>query len=193
MSPFSGPVTPESTALNNLTAQVKRVADHLEQTADAPLRQQLAILIGRWQEVAEAYKPDDMDDDGDDVARRYQHYRHIYQRNMRDLRTVLDTGRMPCGLMTDAERANGDCGQAHADEEEPTPAPAGWRPIVAGHLAEMLLDGEPSEALKAVQGWARGIAFELDRVGLNIDADIEKRRMRLAPGTPSVIASEPPF
>jgi ribosomal protein S15P/S13E len=176
-----------------LTKQVARIADHLENTAaDAPLRTQLATLIERWEEVAEAYKPK-ADEPSDDITARYANYRLIYLRNIRDLQTVLDTGRMPCGLMTATERANGDCGHVHADEEEPTPGPADWRPIVVGHLAEMLLDGEPSEALKAVQGWARGIAFELDRVGLNIDADIEKRRIQLAPGTPPVTASEPPF
>jgi hypothetical protein len=77
----------------------------------------LDTLLDRWQEVADAYKPADMGGEWDDTTRRYQHYRHTYQRTIRDLRHVLDTGRIPCGLMTDTERANGDCGIKHQDEE----------------------------------------------------------------------------
>jgi hypothetical protein len=64
-----------------------------------------------------------------------------------------------------------------------------WRPIVAGHLAEMLLDGTSDEVRK----WARGIAFELQRVGIGLDEAIEARVQQLAPGTPPVQASRFPF
>lgn len=61
--------------------------------------------------------------------------------------------------------------------------------VVAGHLAEMLLDGSSN----AVRSWARGIAGELRRVGFDLDADIEKRVQQLAPGTPPVNPSDMPF
>ncbi|MFE2563121.1 hypothetical protein [Streptomyces mirabilis] len=76
----------------------------------------LDTLIERWQEVAEAYKPGD--GEWDDVTRQYRHYRHIYLRNVRDLRHVLQTGQIPCSLMTDAERATGECGHQHDAELE---------------------------------------------------------------------------
>lgn len=61
--------------------------------------------------------------------------------------------------------------------------------VVAGHLAEMLLDGGSN----AVRSWARGIAYELRLIGLDLDADIEKRVQQLAPGTPPVNPSDMPF
>lgn len=86
-----------------------------------PIREQLATLLDRWQEVADAYKPADMGGEWDDTTRRYQHYRHTYQRTIRDLRNVLDAGRMPCGLMSDEERRRGDCGQKHDAEDATQP------------------------------------------------------------------------
>lgn len=63
------------------------------------------------------------------------------------------------------------------------------RLVIAVHLAEMLLDDQGDE----VKRWARGIAFELDRIGVNIDAAIEARVQQLAPGTPPVQPSNAPF
>ncbi|MEU1443050.1 hypothetical protein [Streptomyces mirabilis] len=80
-----------------------------------PVREQLATLLDRWQEVADAYKPGDLP--WDDTTRRYRDYRLIYLRNIRDLRHLLDTGQIPCSLMTDEERRRGDCGQVHDDAE----------------------------------------------------------------------------
>jgi hypothetical protein len=80
-----------------------------------PIRALLATLAERWQEVADSYKPKG-DEPDDDVAARYANYRLIYLRNIRDLREALDAGRIPCGLMTHAERANGDCGHVHTEE-----------------------------------------------------------------------------
>lgn len=63
------------------------------------------------------------------------------------------------------------------------------RLVIAVHLAEMLLDDQGNE----VKRWARGIAFELDRIGVNIDAAVEARVQQLAPGTPPVQPSNAPF
>lgn len=88
-----------------------------------PVREQLATLLDRWEEVANSCKSDAEDD----IAERYRHYRHIYLRNIRDLRHLLQTGRIPCQLMTDAERATGECGHQHDAELEQhgTPEEAG--------------------------------------------------------------------
>ncbi|WP_432053670.1 hypothetical protein [Streptomyces sp. bgisy022] len=108
-------------------------------TTQALSRELLDTLIDRWQEVADAYqaKADNLDDD---LTRRYTDYRHIYLRNIRDLRHLLDTGRMPCSLMNNDERRRGDCGRNHADEHDkhgqaaPETAPAN-DPWTARHTA----------------------------------------------------------
>lgn len=172
-------------------------------------------LIERWQEVADAYEAKASDPD-DDLTRRYSDYRHIYVRNMRDLRHVLDTGRMPCSLMTDEERGRGDCGRNHEDEHdkrgEPVPtlspnddpwvqaeeaaAREPWGPgvtreqamvnVVTLHLAEALLDGKSEE----VRTWARGLAHELKRERIDLIDEIGRHMQRMALGGPT---NEVPF
>lgn len=67
-----------------------------------------------------------------------------------------------------------------ADVPEPV------RRVIAGHLAEMLLGNQSED----VHQWARGVAFELKRVGADITPDIEKRIRELTLGRDP---SEPPF
>lgn len=175
----------------------------------------LDTLIERWEEVADAYKAKAGDPD-DDLTRRYSDYRHIYLRNMRDLRHVLDTGRMPCSLMNNDERRRGDCGRNHEDEydkhglSEPTTSPtddpwtraekaAAREPwgsgvtrhqatmnVVTLHLAEALLDGKSEE----VRTWARGLAHELRREQIDLIDEIGRHMQRMALGGPT---NEVPF
>jgi hypothetical protein len=58
--------------------------------------------------------------------------------------------------------------------------------VIAGHLAEMLLGNQSED----VHQWARGIAFELKRVGADITPAIEKRIHELTLGRDP---SDPPF
>lgn len=60
------------------------------------------------------------------------------------------------------------------------------RRVVAGHLAEALIDGENDEVRK----WARGMAYELKREGLDLTDAIKKRINALTLGPDP---SEPPF
>lgn len=60
------------------------------------------------------------------------------------------------------------------------------RRVVAGHLAEALLGGQSED----VRQWARGITFELKRVGADLAPDIEARIRDLTLGRDP---SEPPF
>jgi hypothetical protein len=60
------------------------------------------------------------------------------------------------------------------------------RRVIAGHLAEMLLDGRDSD----VQKWARGIAYELKREGADLTEDIKARINALTLGTDP---TDPPF
>ncbi|MFE5958952.1 hypothetical protein [Streptomyces rubiginosohelvolus] len=60
------------------------------------------------------------------------------------------------------------------------------RRVLAGHLAEMLLDPKADE----VQKWARGITFELKREGLDLGDAIKKRITDLTLGADP---SDPPF
>ncbi|MFE0692848.1 hypothetical protein [Streptomyces sp. NPDC058869] len=81
-----------------------------------PVREQLATLLERWEEVADSYKPME-DSKHPDLEERYRNYRYVQLRAIRNLRQVLDTGTMPCELATDDEKRRGDCGQVHAAEE----------------------------------------------------------------------------
>lgn len=159
------------------------------------LKPLLDTLIGRWQEVADAYKTDPPRDDND---RTYSDYRHIYLRNIRDLKHVLETGQIPCSLMSDKERGRGDCGRIHDDAHDkhgqPLPEAASedpWAPIsaaeyrlgamervIVGHLAEALLDSRSEE----VRSWARGIAHELRRAGVSLHDGIGARLTEMALG-----------
>ncbi|MFJ5886804.1 hypothetical protein [Streptomyces californicus] len=161
-----------------------------------PVREQLATLLERWEEVADSYKPSESRHD--DLEERYRNYRYVQLRTIRNLRQVLDTGTMPCELATDEEKQRGDCGQAHAAEEFTERDP--WAPVpdvtaqilepvrrvLAGHLAEMLLDPKADD----VQKWARGITFELKREGVDLGDAIKKRITDLTLGADP---SEPPF
>ncbi|MEU0783460.1 hypothetical protein ABZ341_18040 [Streptomyces sp. NPDC006173] len=71
----------------------------------------------------------------------------------------------------------------------PTPKLADVTAVVAGHLAEALLDGKSDE----LRTFARSLAYELKRIGCDLDDAIEQRVQQLAPGTPPVKASEQPF
>lgn len=188
--------------------------NHTEAAKQAPPRALLDTLIERWQEAAEAYKTK-TDDPDDDLTRRYSDYRFIYLRNIRDLRHVLDTGRMPCSLMTNDERRRGDCGRNHEDEHdkhgwlgevapaddpwthaEKVAAREPWGPgvtrdqamanVVTLHLAEALLDGKSEE----VRTWARGLAHELKRERIDLIDDIGQHMQRMALGGPT---NEVPF
>jgi hypothetical protein len=182
-------------------------------TTQAPSLALLDMLLERWQEVADAYQPKASDPD-DDLTRRYADYRHIYLRNIRDLRHVLNAGRMPCSLMNNEERLRGDCGRNHEDEydkhgqpttaladdpwthAEKTAAREPWGPgvtrdqamanVVALHLAEALLDGKSEE----VRTWARGLAHELRRERIDLLDDIGRHMQRMALGGPT---NEVPF
>lgn len=90
--------------------------ERLLNQVDGSSRALLDTLANRWLEVADSNKP--ADGDRDDLADRFAAYRLIYLRTIRDLRHVLDTGRIPCSLMTTEERAKGDCGHQHTDEED---------------------------------------------------------------------------
>jgi hypothetical protein len=173
-----------------------------------PSRALLDTLIERWREVADAYKTNPP---RDDLDRRYHDYRHIYLRNIRDLKRVLDSGRVPCSLMTDEERRRGDCGQVHDDEHEKrgwigamaaardpwaqaeeAAAREPWGPgvtrdqamanVVTLHLAEALLDGKSEE----VRTWARGLAHELKRERIDLLDEIGRHLQRMALGDSDV-------
>jgi hypothetical protein len=157
----------------------------------------LATLVERWQEVADAYRNDPP---RDDLDRRYSDYRHIYLRNIRDLKHVIETGQLPCSLMNNEERRRGDCGRIHDDEHDKggLPAPEAeasdgdpWAPIgpaeyrlgamervLVGHLAEALLDSRSEE----VRSWARGIVHELRRAGASLQDAIGARLTEMALG-----------
>ena len=171
-----------------------------------PTRTPLDTLLERWQEVADAYQAKQGDPD-DRLTRTYSDYRHIYLRNIRDLRHVLDTGRMPYSLMNDEERHRGDCGRNHEDEHdkhgwtgataadddpwnpaEKAAAREPWGPgvtrdqamanVVALHLAEALLDSKSEE----VRAWARGLAHELRREQIDLIDEIGRHMQRMALG-----------
>ncbi|MEV4784073.1 hypothetical protein AB0K53_01215 [Streptomyces tuirus] len=182
-------------------------------TTQGPSREVLDSLLERWQEVADAYQAKTGDPD-DDLTRRYSDYRHIYLRNIRDLRHLLDTGRFPCSLMTNEERRRGDCGRNHEvapdkggwigamsgddpfAQAEKAAAREPWGPgvtrdqamadVVTLHLAEALLDGKSEE----VRTWARGLAHELKRERIDLIDDIGRHMQRMALGGPT---NEVPF
>jgi hypothetical protein len=68
-------------------------------------------------------------------------------------------------------------------------------PVVAGHVAEALVDGEND----AVRRWARSITDELRRVGLDLAGHVERRAEDLNGGkpfsydTPRGYSDDPPF
>ncbi|MGW5291553.1 hypothetical protein [Streptomyces bacillaris] len=166
-----------------------------EKTTTIPL-DLLNTLLERWEEVADSYKPSESGHP--DLEERYRNYRYVQLRTIRNLRQVLDTGTMPCELATDEEKRRGDCGQVHAAEEFTERDP--WAPVadvtaqipepvrrvLAGHLAEMLLDPKADD----VQKWARGITFELKREGFDLGNAIKKRITDLTLGADP---SDPPF
>ncbi|MFE9777786.1 hypothetical protein ACFYPA_06465 [Streptomyces sp. NPDC005775] len=177
-----------------------------DQTTAIPL-DLLNVLLERWEEVADSYKASVLRDSDERLDRTYTDYRHIYLRNIRDLKHVIDTGRMPCSLMNDDERRRGDCGRSHEDEHdkhgqadtaddpftaaEQAAAREPWGPgvtrdqamanIVVLHLAEALLDGES----EAVRTWARGLAHELKRERIDLLDDIGHHMQRMALGEPT--------
>ncbi|MFF7147550.1 hypothetical protein ACFZAO_05685 [Streptomyces griseoaurantiacus] len=174
-----------------------------------PTRTLLDTLLERWQEVADAYQAK-QDDPDDRLTRTYSDYRHVYLRNLRDLRHILDTGRMPCSLMNDEERRRGDCGRNHEDAHDKHgqlsttgPADTPWAQVEAGtdtgswgtgitrhqaamnvvtlHIAEALLDAKSED----VRTWARGLAHELKRERIDLLDDIGRHMQRMALGGPT--------
>lgn len=147
------------------------------------LKTLLDTLIERWQEVADAYKNDPPRDDLDQT---YSDYRHIYLRNIRDLRHVLDTGQMPCSLMTDEERGRGDCGHVHSDPVFTlTPAAEQATTPIVAHICHLLLDHEARG-----DHAARDLTWALKREGIDLTGAIEKRITELTLGRDP---SDPPF
>ncbi|MEV6580203.1 hypothetical protein AB0M92_18795 [Streptomyces sp. NPDC051582] len=61
--------------------------------------------------------------------------------------------------------------------------------VIAGHIAEALSPPEGEE----VKNWARSIANELKRIGLDLRGAIERRAEDLNDGTPFAYSEEPPF
>jgi hypothetical protein len=80
--------------------------------------------------------------------------------------------------------ASGDPWAATPDITADVPVPV--RRVIAGHLAEALLGGQSED----VRQWARGITFELKRVGADLAPDIEARIRNLTLGYDP---SAPPF
>lgn len=171
--------------------------DQTPATPEPEIRELLNTLLERWEEVAEAYKPGDAP--WDDHTTIYADYRHIYLRNMRDLRHVLDTGRMPCSLMTDEERQRGDCGLNHGDGHdnrgwadetttrvEGAGIPEAVRRVIAGHVAEALLESRSDE----VRTWTRSLTHELRRAGIDLREQITARFTEIAVGR---LAEDHPF
>jgi hypothetical protein len=68
-------------------------------------------------------------------------------------------------------------------------------PVIAGHVAEALIDGEND----AVRTWARSVIDELRRVGLDLAGHVERRAESLCPDVPFSYdrplgySDEPPF
>lgn len=68
-------------------------------------------------------------------------------------------------------------------------------PVIAGHVAEALVDGEND----AVRKWARSVIDELRRVGLDLAGHVERRAESLRPDVPFSYdrplgySDEPPF
>jgi hypothetical protein len=68
-------------------------------------------------------------------------------------------------------------------------------PVIAGHVAEALVDGEND----AVRKWARSVIDELRRVGLDLAGHVERRAEDLRPDmpfsydTPPGYSNDPPF
>lgn len=68
-------------------------------------------------------------------------------------------------------------------------------PVIAGHVAEALIDGEND----AVREWARSVIDELRRVGLDLAGHVERRAESLRPDVPFSYdrplgySDEPPF
>lgn len=60
------------------------------------------------------------------------------------------------------------------------------RRVIAGHIAEALIDGRESDTAK----WARGIAYELKNAGADLTGDIQKRITEMTLGTDP---TDPPF
>jgi hypothetical protein len=175
----------------------------------------LATLLDRWQEVADVYKNDPP---RDDLDRTYDDYRHIYLRNIRDLKHVIETGQLPCSLMSNEERRRGDCGRIHDDEHDTGGQPSPEQPVVAGWLAAAAVAEASAigpwgpgvtrhqaamnvvtlhiaEALldgksEEVRTWARGLAHELKRERIDLIDEIGRHMQRMALGGPT---SEVPF
>lgn len=153
-------------------------------TTQAPSREPLDTLIERWEEVADSYATDKSDND--DLNLKYDHFRTIYLRLMRDLRHVIDNGQVPCSLMSVEERRRGDCGHVH-DDPVFTLTPAAERvtsPIVA-HICHLLLDQDARSDQAA-----RDLTWALKREGVDLSGAVQQRITDITLGRDP---SEPPF
>lgn len=161
----------------------------------------LGTLIERWREVADSYSADK--GSNDDLNLKYDHYRTIYLRLIRDLQHVLDVSRLPCSLMDDEERLRGDCGRIHVDGHDKHGSPTGisghaeaantpaeafqtTADAVSLHIAQALLSSRSEE----VRSWARELAHELRREQVDLTAQIRNHVVRMALGS---LAGELPF
>lgn len=62
-------------------------------------------------------------------------------------------------------------------------------PVIAGHVAEALVDGDSHEVRK----WARSVIDELRRIGLDLAGHVERRAEDLRPDMPFTYDSPPSY
>ncbi|MFE7485545.1 hypothetical protein [Streptomyces sp. NPDC057552] len=163
--------------------------------AQDPVRDQLATLLERWEEVADSYKPMEGSKHAD-LEERYRNYRFVQLRAIRNLRQVLDTGTMPCELATEEEQRRGDCGKVHAAEEFTERDPWAPAPNLAAQIPEpvrRVLTEYLAAALLGkgdAHGVGQTITFALKHAGADLTPDIEKQITALTLGPDP---SDPPF
>ncbi|MBT2429395.1 hypothetical protein J7F02_28215 [Streptomyces sp. ISL-112] len=154
--------------------------------AQDPIREQLATLLERWEEVADSYKP--QAGGHADLEERYRNYRYVQLRTIRNLRQVLDSGTMPCELATEEEQRRGDCGQVHAPEPD-TAARVPARDPWAASAPQEGATSRREQALKADQAaWlmlGRAIRREretqqLSRRALSERAEVSEKAIQTA-------------
>ncbi|WP_097982854.1 helix-turn-helix domain-containing protein [Streptomyces sp. f150] len=155
--------------------------------AQDPVREQLATLLERWEEVADSYKPMEGSKHAD-LEERYRNYRYVQLRAIRNLRQVLDTGTMPCELATEDEQRRGDCGKVHAPEPDVAVRVPAYDPWATSAPREGTADRR-EQALKADQSaWlmlGRAIRREretqqLSRRALSERAEVSEKAIQTA-------------
>lgn len=153
------------------------------QTTTPPLTL-LETLIDRWQEVADSYAADK--GSHEDLNLKYDHFRTIYLRLIRDLRHVISTGEIPCSLMSVEERRRGDCGHVHNDEwTTVTPPKDRVTSVLVTHICHLLLDQDARG-----DHAARDLTWALKGEGLDLSGAVQQRITDLTLGRDP---AEPPF